>query len=199
MKSRRFPGRSSLGALAFVAASQALPAAAAPPGDGSVAVERLFGISRTTVDYEPGDATTYTDVSIASKVGGQSVYSAPRLAFDFLAGSGLTFGGALGYHSRSVEGSDGGDAVLLAARIGYFVRASSGFGLWPRAGLTHVILGDENTATALTLEVPLEFLLSRGIALTLTPHADIGIGGSAGDLDRTVTEVGLQFGVGLFF
>ena len=53
-------------------------------------------------------------------------------------------------------------------------------------------------ATALTLELPLEFFVSSGVAFTLTPHADIGLGGSDGDLDRTVTELGLQFGVGLF-
>jgi len=41
--------------------------------------------------------------------------------------------------------------------------------------------------------------MSRGVALTIMPHADIGIGGSVGPLDRTLTELGLAFGFGLFF
>jgi len=183
---------------ALTASSLAAPAsAAAPPGDWSLAVERLFGITRTSIDSDAGD-TNYTSISLLSKVGGQYGYSAPRFAFDYLLGSGVSFGGALGYQSLS----DGGaDAWLIAPRVGYFARPGRSFGLWPRVGLTQVVIDygeDSDTATALTLELPLEFFVSSGVAFTLMPHADIGIGGSNSDVDRTVTEIGLQFGVGLF-
>jgi hypothetical protein len=181
----------------------ALNAEAAPPGDLSIAVERLFGIARTT--FEVGDAEdSVTSVSLFSQVSGHAGYSAPRLAFDWLSMSGFSIGGAIGYQTEGDDDDDGpddGDAWLLAARVGYFARPSSGFGIWPRVGLTHIAsdYGVEATATALTFEVPLEFLLSRGIAISLTPHADIGIGGHVGDLQRDITELGLQFGAGAFF
>lgn len=183
--------------LAFAASLvAAAPArAATPPGDWSLAVERLFGITRTSIDTDAGDAN-YTSISLLSKVVGEYGYSAPRFAFDYLLGSGVSFGAALGYHSLG----DDRDAWLLAPRVGYFARPGRSFGLWPRVGLTQLVIdyGNSDTATALTLELPLEFFVSSGVAFTLTPHADIGIGGSENDVDRTLTEVGLQFGVGLF-
>jgi hypothetical protein len=189
--------------LCFTVASVAgslltVEARAAAPGDWSVAVERLFGINRATVDVEDAGTTTTTSVSLLSKVSGDIAYSAPRLAFDYLTTSGLTLGGAIGYQSISVEDADAATAWLLAARVGYFARVSSGLGIWPRGGLTHVDF-EGGDMTALTLEVPFEFFLDHGVALSLTPHADIGIGGNIGPLDRTVTELGLQFGLGAFF
>jgi hypothetical protein len=175
-------------------------ARAAAPGDWSVAVERLFGINRASVDVEDQDTTTTTSVSLFSKVSGDIGYSAPRLAFDYLTSSGLTLGGAIGYQSTSVEDSDGADAWLLAGRVGYFAHLSEGVGIWPRGGLTHVDF-DAGDMTALTLEVPFEFffLHDHGVALSMTPHVDIGIAGNFGPVDRTVTEFGLQFGLGVFF
>jgi hypothetical protein len=172
-------------------------AAAAPPGEVSLAVERVFGLRRTSVESY-GETFTNTTLSIGSNVADHGTYSSPRLALDYLAPSGITFGGAVGY--QTTIDSDG-DAWLLAPRVGYFARASAGFGIWPRAGFTIVGVedGPETTATALTLEVPLEFLVNRVFAITLTPHADIGLGGSDGQgEDETTTELGLQFGVGAF-
>jgi hypothetical protein len=187
--------------LCFMAAAAACslhtPAAlAAAPGDWSLAVDRLFGFSRVTSDFEPGGTTTTSSVSLFSKVIGNVGYSSPRLALDYVASSNITFGGAFGYESVSVEDADT-DAWLLLGRVGYFARVSSGFALWPRGGITHLDF-EGGDATALTLEVPLEFFLERGFALTLTPHADIGLGGSVGAADRTLTEIGLQLGVGVF-
>jgi hypothetical protein len=187
--------------LCFMAAAAACSlhtptALAAAPGDWSLAVDRLFGFSRVTSDFEPGGTVTTTSVSLLSKVGGGIGYSAPRLAFDYVASSNITFGGAFGYESISQEDADS-DAWLLAGRVGYFARVSSGFAIWPRGGITHLDF-EGGDATALTVEAPLEFFLERGIALALTPHADIGIGGSVGSVDRTLTEIGLQFGLGVF-
>jgi len=197
MTSRR-PGPVFVSVLA-IAALQATPArAASPPGDWSLAVERLFGISRTSVDSDVGDEN-YTSISLLAKVSGDEYYSAPRFAVDYLIGSGVSFGAALGYHSVS-EG--GGDAWLLAPRVGYFARPGRSVGLWPRVGLTVLAYdygGADATAIALTLDVPIEFFVSSGVAFTLTPHADIGLDGEQNNYDRTITELGLQFGVNLFF
>lgn len=173
-------------------------AAAAPPGDVSLAVERLFGFRRTSVE---SSGVTYTDTtfSVGSNVADHGTYSSPRLALDYLAPSGITFGGAVGAQT-TFDGN--GEAWLLAPRVGYFARPSNGFGLWPRGGLTLVALedGPEQSALALTLELPLEFLVNRSFAISLTPHADIGLGGDNDlDEDRSITEIGLQFGVGAFF
>lgn len=184
---------------ASLACSLAVDARAEAPGDWSVAVERLFGISRATTDVDPGGSTTITSVSFLSKVSDDIGYSAPRLAFDYVMASGLTLGGAIGYQSLSIEDSEAdASAWLLAGRVGYFARVSSGLGIWPRAGLTYVDF-EAADMTALTLEVPFEVLLDRGVALSLMPHADIGIGGNIGPLDQKVTELGLQFGLGAFF
>jgi hypothetical protein len=180
---------------ALALASLAAPASAAPPGDWSIAVERLFGYTRLSVD----DLPSSNSFSLLSKVTSPYGYSMPRLAFDLLSGAGFSFGGGGGVNF----GDDGGaDAWLVALRAGFFARPSRGFGIWPRAGLTLLLLDYgtySDTASALTLEVPLEFLLSHGVALSLTPHADIGLGGSSDDRDRTITELGLQFGLGAFF
>jgi hypothetical protein len=171
---------------------------AAPPGDVSLAVERVFGFRRTSVEAY-GATFTDTTFSVGANVVDHGTYSSPRLALDYLAPSGITFGGAIGYQT-TIDGN--GDAWLLAPRVGYFARASAGFGIWPRAGFTLVGIedGSDSSAVALTLEAPLEFLVNQGFAITLTPHADIGIGGHDDqDEDQTITELGLQFGVNAFF
>jgi hypothetical protein len=184
-------------------------ARAAPPGNLSVGVERLFGISRVTQEVEAGDATlssTDTSVSLFSPVfSGRRGYSTPRLAFDYLGSSSVTFGGAFAYETISGDGGDR-SSWLLAARLGYFARPSADFGVWPRGGLTHLTYfevdgpGDDPSATALTFEVPLVFLvLGHSVGLTIMPYADIGIAGGTEDFDQTMTEVGLQFGMNAFF
>ena len=44
------------------------PAGAAPPGEWSVAIERLFGLSRATDDIETRGSITYTSISLFAKV-----------------------------------------------------------------------------------------------------------------------------------
>jgi hypothetical protein len=178
---------------------------AAPPGNWSIAVERLFGITRATTDTDVGDttvSTTSTSISLFSKPFGAFGYSSPRLAFDYLADSGITFGGAFAY--ESIE--DGPSGWLFAGRLGYLGFPSPNFAIWPRAGLTHVAVdagGDDDadrTATALTLEVPLVIMvLGRSLGLTFMPHADIGIAGGTDTIDQRITELGLQFGLNAFF
>jgi hypothetical protein len=199
------------GAASLVVCSlQARTAQAAPPGNWSIGVERLFGISRVTSETEVGNTTvsnTATSVSLFSAFSGQRGYSSPRLAFDYIATSGITFGGAFAYETVSREGVDDDQSEwLLAGRIGFFALPSPNFAVWPRAGLTHIAVDtggnddDDVTATAITLEVPLVIMvLGRSVGITITPHADIGIAGGTDTVDRTLTELGLQFGANAFF
>ena len=188
---------------------QAREAQAAPPNNWSLGVERTFGISRVTVDTEMGDDTrsdTNTSVSLFSALSGLRGYSSPRLALDYLSGSGVTFGGAFAY--ESIDGDSRDENVwLVAARVGYFADVTPSFGIWPRAGLTHLVFDDNDdvddddpSATGLTLELPLVFLvLGRTLGLSIMPHADIGLTGGTDTVDQTVTELGLQFGLNVFF
>jgi hypothetical protein len=187
---------------------QTRDAQAAAPGDWSLGVERIFGISRVTIDTEVNDITTSdtnTSVSLFSALSGLRGYSSPRLALDYVSGSGVSFGGAFAY--ESIDGDSRDENVwLLAARVGYFADVTPSFGIWPRAGLTHVAYNDNDdddddpSATGLTLEVPLVFMvLHRTLGLNIMPHADIGLTGGTDAVDQKVTEIGLQFGLNIFF
>lgn len=183
----------------------------AAPGDWSIAIERVFGLSRIEQTTEgPGDlevTTEITSVSLGAKRTGQAGYSPARFAIDYLAHSGLTVGGALGYESVSIGDGDEDDADsdwwLFALRLGYLASIGDGVGVWPRGGLTHTSFdpgGDSFTATALTLEVPLViYALGHRFGFQIMPYADIGIAGGTDDIDSTTTEFGLQFGLGGFF
>jgi hypothetical protein len=48
--------------------------------------------------------------------------------------------------------------------------------------------------------VPLVFNLGlSGLGLVVMPHIDLGLGGGTDDVDQTLTEFGLQFGLSMFF
>jgi hypothetical protein len=190
-----------------VGLSCARSAHAAPPGNWSVAVERLFGLSRVSVETDTAAGSSSqegTSISLFSAFLGNRGYSSPRLAIDYIASSGVSFGGAVAYETASSDDTDSDQSAwLVAPRLGYFARPNADFGVWLRAGLTHVSVASEGsdtlTATALTLEVPLVFLIGGPLGLTIMPHADIGIAGGTDTVDRTMTELGLQFGANAFF
>jgi hypothetical protein len=188
-------------AVCVLAAGQAL---AAPPGKWSVAVERVFGITHVKVSSDAGGgsrSSSATSISLFSSFSGIRGYSTPRVALDYLDPSGLSLGGALGY--EHIGGDLDQDVWVIAPRIGYFGRPSSDVGVWPRAGITHLSVSPNDnetaTATAVTLEVPLVFLLGRGLSFTILPHADIGFDGGTDAVESTTTDLGLQFGVNAFF
>lgn len=178
---------------------------AAPPGDWSIAIERVFGFRHIEEERETplGDIELdWTSVSLGSQLDEPGGYSPARLALDYLANSGVTVGGALGYQSVSVGNDDDDDWWLFAARVGYLA-GGDGVSAWPRGGLTHTDLdrgSSDSSATALTLEVPVIIhALGRRLGFTLMPHADIGIAGEIDGSDRTVTEFGLEFNMNAFF
>ena len=210
-KMRNFPRTCAVAFVVVAPLLSAEEARAAPPADWCIAIERVFGIVRTKedIEFEGGaDATRETtSVSLGSRVTGLLGYSPARFAVDYLASSGLTVGGSLGYEHISAgdEDEDGSDWWLLAARVGYLAHLGDGAGIWPRGGLTYTVLdgdgdNDATTATALTLEVPLLiYALGHRVGFEIIPYADIGVGGGGDNFDRTLTEFGLQFGLGTFF
>lgn len=180
--------------------------AQAAPGEWSIAIERVFGVSRIEVTTEVADnvevTTKTTAVSLGAKrSGGQVGYSPARFAIDYLTTSGLTLGGSLGY--ESVDDDNESDWWLFALRVGYLASIGDGVGIWPRGGLTHTSFdpgGDSFTATAITLEVPLViYAMGHRVGFEIMPYADIGVAGGTDDIDSTTTEFGLQFNFGTFF
>ena len=204
--------------LAAVLLGSATPAAAAPPGQFAISVERLFGFSQVKTETDLGGTTFESTITSISFLGTPLLgpaYSSPRLGFDYLHESGLSIGIAASYQQLSVEaeGEVGTDesndlsVFVVAPRVGYFVRASPEFGVWPRAGVTYRVIspdgGGESSATAVTAELALEYLAAEHVGLSAMPHLDFGVAGSAGSgsdsIDQTATEFGLQFGLSLFF
>jgi hypothetical protein len=186
------------------------PAQAAPPGSWSLAVERVFGFRRATTKTEVNgqtDSTTSSSISLFSNFVAQDGYPSARVALDYLFSSGVSLGGALAFQSVNPDDDQDNDsqkAWLLAPRVGYFASVTSSFGVWPRGGLTYVTtdLGGNNdqSATAITVEVPLVFLLGgRSVGLSVLPYVDLGVGGGTDEVDQTITELGLQFGLNIFF
>ncbi len=190
-----------LAAACAAGLSLAGPAWARAPGSLSLGIDRFFGFSRTTTDFDPGGTTTGSSISFLGRAV-QAGYSSPRLSFDYITGASVSFGGGLGYQSTRLEDDDVRSQLVLAPRIGYFVRATRGFALWPRGGITFLtgdLVGLDDSATALTFELPLVFLVrGNSIGLQIMPHGDIGVAGGRGAVDYTLSEIGVQLAVNLF-
>jgi hypothetical protein len=101
---------------------------------------------------------------------------------------------------------------LIAPRLGYAAALGPKVVMWPRVGFTVVKLsiddaGDtfSDTAYALTVEVPLVFIVAPHVFLSVAPTLDVGLGGSVSSAsasmsqDQTVTSFGLQAALGAFF
>jgi hypothetical protein len=207
--------------IAAQSAVLATDSGASPPGQLAVNVERLFGVSRVSSEARVGGSqveNTATSISLLGSPFFGPAYSSPRLALDYLHGSGLSVGVGLGYQQVDLEIEIPGEAgstdstdvsvLVVAPRAGYFARVTPEFGLWPRAGVTHRSVGGESagdaTLTALTLELPLVYLAAAGhVGLFAMPHLDFGVAGEVGTgsdaVEQTATEVGLQFGLSAFF
>ena len=192
----------------------------------ALGVERAFGFSTATVSQELGGVTntvSLTGFSLGASRGtfSSSSYSTPRAAVDYILPIGLSFGAALGLATYSFDTDTGvGDtgvgttnnsatALILAPRVGYMVGFNQRFGVWPRAGFTHLsqsIEGENfdtsSSFSALTFEAPLLFTPNKSFGFMATPALDLGVGGSGesngqeSNVDATMTE--FSFTLGLF-
>jgi hypothetical protein len=185
-------------------------ARAEAPGSWSVGIERVFGFSSVTVKTEVANQTisnTSSQVSLLDHTLGLQIgYPSARVALDYLFPSGLSLGGAIGYQSLDADDEEDDDSVsswLLAPRIGYFASVTGSFGVWPRGGLSYVSVDtggdDDDSLTALTVEVPLVLNVAGNVCFVAMPYVDLGIAGGNDLRDRKATELGLQFGMSAFF
>lgn len=191
-------------AITGLAANASAQERLAGRGGFMISAERILGIVWTHSSVEQNGATVNqdsTNVSLLTTRFGSALtgYSAPRIAFDYLARSGLTIGGAIGYMHSSLSGtieqggrsttSDGPslDGFLLAPRIGYLAMFNETIGIWPRGGVTYVHATASNddssidvtsNAFALTLEAPIVFAVVPHGGFWLGPTFDFGVSGS---------------------
>jgi hypothetical protein len=176
----------------------AAPALATRPAGISTGFERLESISHSTV------STTLAGVERESSTwragmgtGGGTSYSVPRVSLEYSWESGLSIGFCAGFMA-SWKTKTGPDVYVLEPRVGYSLELGNDLVIWPRVGLTlHDVTGPDASHTALTLEVPLMTFRGQIGSATVGPFLDLGLGGSQGDADQSLTEFGL--GVGFQF
>ena len=177
----------------------AAPALANPPAGVVSGFERLESVSYLTV------STTVAGVEQKSHewraglgTGGGYSYSMPRATLEYVWESGLSIGLCVGIQWSWSKSKVSTNAELLEPRVGYYLELGNGIGLWPRLGLTLRDLKGpavlDASHTALTLEVPLMSFRNPIGSMTLGPFLDLGLGGGKGDVDQSVTELGLALG-----
>jgi len=158
-------------------------------GSVSFAAERLFGLNHAS--QGSGSITTISVLGGSGLEVAAAPYSIPRIGFDYFPGRGLSLGLGAEFARVSV-----GDAIIvgLNLRLGYVVRISDGFSLWPRAGASYVYLdlgSQSGYVLAATLEVQAVATPFQHFGFTFSPAVDVGLSASG----RTVTQLGLLAGL----
>jgi len=157
-------------------------------GSVSIAAERLFGVSHAS-----SSGSSATTVSLLGGSGlelGNAPYSIPRIGFDYFTG-GLSLG--VGAEFALISGNSDTTIVGLNPRLGYVVRVSDSFSLWPRAGLSYVHVDNTRSAylLAASLEVQAVVTPFEHLGFMLAPTVDVGLSATG----STLTQVGLQAGM----
>jgi hypothetical protein len=199
-------------------------------GRVAISAERLFGFNYSTETESMNGVDLQTTTATGASLFGDPVgtlgtfFSFPRLAVDAFVIPGLSVGAAVSVFHLSLSSTPMGGTSLdqsitglvLAPRIGYAIRISSAFAVWPRAGLSFIYASSDTTAMgmsqgtssssvfAATVEVPFGFTVAPRIVIVFGPTLDVGLTGSnknnpAGGTSTTTdvkdTEVGVQAGL----
>jgi hypothetical protein len=188
-------------------------------GHVAISAERLFGYvhaSRTqTVGGTETTASQDYFTLLTNPAGVASGYGWPRIGIDAFVAGGFSVGGALGFFYLSDQDEDSSTGFLLAPRIGFAVPAGPRVSIWPRVGVTYWNISSNpggtstdtsSSAFAVTIEVPVTFLLAPRVGFTIGPTVDIGVGGSASastggasiSADQRYTDFGGHAGLLLF-
>jgi hypothetical protein len=209
-------GVSALALVSFTGRASAQEPAFGDVGHVAISAERLFGFvhSKQTISYGGVDQNQSNDTFtlLANPLGGLSTgYAWPRLALDAFVAKSVTIGGSLGVFYLSPDGGGSATGIVLAPRIGYAAMVGPGVAIWPRGGITYWYISSDpagggtsttSTAFALTIEVPLTFLLAPRVAFLVGPTLDLGLGGSqsagGASIDQKYTDYGAQAGILVF-
>jgi hypothetical protein len=161
--------------------------------------ERLFGFYIDNQTHETGsrDETSHHTVFGLGWSGSPTLLplATPRLGVDYFVTDGFTLGGNIGFFTHTLDGTTF-TGFLLALRAGYALRLGHAVSLWPRGGLSFMLLDRENAPHdvhlfTVTLEAPFMFALTEGFAITAGPVLDLGFAGE----DVGITYRDLLFGV----
>jgi hypothetical protein len=172
--------------------------------------ERVFGLSVTSFKPENVDATKITQYGVLwSKP--NSVFTTPRLAFDYVAFDQVTFGGSAAFAHEDV--GDGRTSWIVAPRAGYIFGGRGVLSLWMRAGFSvwsmPTFTNDSTWGFALNVEP--EILLSpyRHVGIYIGGVLDAGLFGHYKSLPNangvtteggyTVTNYGATGGLRAWF
>jgi len=223
-----------LGALVATAPAAAraqdAPAGFGEVGHVAVSAEQLFGFVRADVTTTVAGASQHEHINSLSVLGNSlgllTLYAVPRVAGDVFVTKGLSVGASATYFhlSESVDSGPTSSPVfsgyVLAPRVGFAIAAAPSFSVWPRLGFAFAHYGTDASTTfggmtttsssstnvyAVTLEVPLVFMLAPRFFVDAVPVADIGVGGSTTtttggtsnpSTDTKHTNYGLVFGLG---
>lgn len=172
---------------------------------GSIALERLFGLTRTWSNEVDAQRQTSTSLALGAAYLEHPGYATPRVALDVLVGPGISLGAGVGYARYTRENPDEDiekSYALLAPRVGLLLQPLPRLIVWPRAGVTLLVPGRQTSENhlAITLELPLIWRLGDGvIGLSAAPHLDLGVGGGSRSTDDRVSELGLALGANLLF
>lgn len=202
-----------------------------PPGQWIVGAERLFGYSyaketwtdetNNEIESTSSGFSLLTNSVIAGSSFAPAIYSAPRVAVDYLPIAGLTVGGTLGFAHVSMDQTLGagdsakssGSLFTLVPRAGYAHMFSPTLGIWPRAGFTYFSAsletddGDTKTSASgasFGLDALLLLMPADNVAFTVGPSLDYGLTGTVevdinavgrSEADLDVIQFGLQAGV----
>jgi hypothetical protein len=211
-------------ALAIVCATAAIPkqASAAEPALGDrghfvLSAERLFGYVHSTAETTTAggvETSQSTDsfTLFTSPAGVSTGYGWPRIALDAFVARGISLGGSLGMVHLSPDGGDSITGFIVAPRVGYAARLGARVAIWPRLGFTYVQLSTNPAGAAadvtlksyaITAEVPFALFVTPGVALTIAPTFDLGIGGSrslgGASVDSQVNDFGVHAGLFVVF
>jgi hypothetical protein len=202
----------------------------AQAGRVAISAERLFGFSYSSETQSMNgvelEKTTATSVSALGNPLGSlaSFFSFPRLAVDAFVAPGLSVGAAVSVFHLSLSSTPTGGmsfdqsvtGFVLAPRVGYAVRVSPAFSIWPRVGVSFIYAStdsssqgvNQGTSTtsmlAATFEAPLAFTVASRVVILFGPTFDLGltgsnknepVGGPSTTTDTKDTEFGIQAGL----
>jgi hypothetical protein len=210
-------GISAAAALSFGSATSFAQDDFATAGTFAFGVERVFGLylaQRAEETPTDEDTDDYTQFSFAWGGVPPTVYSIPRVGFDYFVIDGLSLGGSIAYWSLDIESENldktdgsvatGGSeqsAFLFSPRVGYAVMFSDVVGIWPRGGITYYSRSfdadgappevDENEL-AFTAEFHLILAPVEHVGITIGPVIDFGITGEVDDPDPDNPDPDLQ-------